>query len=139
MDCRRAGLVAGAGPDDDAHHRVRRGVAHIRDLGCGRALQTARFEYTGAAFANPFKRVFAPLYRPVRELDIRFHPESRMFVETITYRDQIRSIFEEALYGPIVRLVQRGAQRARIVQSGNVHLYLVYIFAALVALLALAG
>ena len=51
--------------------------------GCGRALQTARFEYTATAFANPFKRVFALLYRPVKELDIEFHPESRYFVRTI--------------------------------------------------------
>jgi len=107
--------------------------------GCGRALQTARFEYTGTAFANPFKRVFGLLYRPVKELDIQFHPESRFFVETIAYRNETRSIFEEALYGPISRLVQRGAQRARIVQSGSVHLYLLYIFVALVVLLALAG
>src|SRR5574337_778606 len=107
--------------------------------GCGRALQTSRFEYTGTAFANPFKRVFGLLYRPVKELDIQFHPESRLFVETITYRNETHSIFEEALYGPISRLVQRGAQRARIVQSGNVHLYLLYIFAALIVLLALAG
>ena len=35
--------------------------------GCGRAVQTADFEYTAAAFANPFKRVFAFLYRPVEE------------------------------------------------------------------------
>jgi hydrogenase-4 component B len=106
--------------------------------GCGRALQTSRFEYTATAFANPFKRVFSLLYRPVKELDIQFHPESRMFVETIAYRNETRSIFEEALYGPLSRLVQRGAQRARIVQSGNVHLYLLYIFVALVVLLALA-
>lgn len=107
--------------------------------GCGRALQTARFEYTGTAFANPFKRVFGLLYRPVKELDIQFHPESRLFVETITYRNETRSIFEETLYGPVSRLVRRGAQRARVVQSGNVHLYLLYIFVALVVLLTLAG
>lgn len=83
--------------------------------------------------------MFGLLYRPVKELDIQFHPESRMFVETIAYRNETRSIFEEAFYGPISRLVQRGAQRARIVQSGNVHLYLLYIFVALIALLALAG
>jgi hydrogenase-4 component B len=107
--------------------------------GCGRALQTARFEYTAAAFANPFKRVFGLLYRPVKELDIRFHPESPFFVEMITYRNEARSIFEEALYGPMLRLVQQLAHRARIVQSGNVHLYLLYILVALVILLALAG
>lgn len=107
--------------------------------GCGRALQTSRCEYTATAFANPFKRVFGLLYRPVKELDIQFHPESRFFVETITYRNEARSIFEEALYGPMSRLVQWVAHRARVVQSGNVHLYLLYILVALVVMLALVG
>ncbi len=107
--------------------------------GCGRALQTSRFEYTATAFANPFKRVFSLLYRPVKELDIQFHPDSRFFVETITYRNEARSIFEEALYGPMSRLVQWVAHRARVLQSGNVSLYLLYILVALVVLLALAG
>lgn len=106
--------------------------------GCGRALQTARFEYTATAFANPFKRVFSLLYRPVKELDIEFHPESRFFVRTMAYRNEARSVFDDALYGPLVQLVQRFAQRARIVQSGNVHSYLLYILVALLTLLALA-
>jgi hypothetical protein len=106
--------------------------------GCGRALQTARFEYTATAFANPFKRVFAPLYRPVKDLEIEFHPESRYFVRTIAYCNESRLIFEEALYGPLLRTIQALARAARVLQSGNVHGYLVYILAALVALLVVA-
>ena len=105
--------------------------------GCGRALQTARFEYTATAFANPFKRVFALLYRPVKELDIEFHPESRYFVRTIAYYNQGRFIFEDTLYRPFLRLIQALALEARILQSGNVHGYLMYILIALVALLIL--
>jgi hydrogenase-4 component B len=105
--------------------------------GCGRALQTARFEYTATAFANPFKRVFALLYRPVKELDIEFHPESRYFVRTLTYYNEGRLIFEDALYRPLLRMIQALARAARVLQSGNVHGYLVYILIALVALLIL--
>ena len=105
--------------------------------GCGRALQTARFEYTATAFANPFKRVFALLYRPVKELDIEFHPESRYFVRTLTYYNEGRLIFEDALYRPLLRIIQALAREARVLQSGNVHGYLVYILVALVALLLL--
>jgi len=105
--------------------------------GCGRALQTARFEYTATAFANPFKRVFALLYRPVRELDIEFHPESRYFVRRIAYHNEGRLIFEDKLYSPLLRMIQALARAARILQSGNVHTYLVYILIALVALLIL--
>lgn len=107
--------------------------------GCGRALQTARFEYTATAFANPFKRVFAVLYRPVKDLDIEFHPESRYFVRTIEYGNQSRLIFEDKLYRPLLRMIEAAAHQARVLQSGNVHGYLVYILIALVALLILTA
>ncbi|OGG51198.1 MAG: hydrogenase 4 subunit B [Candidatus Handelsmanbacteria bacterium RIFCSPLOWO2_12_FULL_64_10] len=106
--------------------------------GCGRALQTARFEYTATAFANPFKRVFDRLYRPVEQVHVDAHPESRFFVRTITYRHETRSVFEDALYRPLIRFSQQVARRARILQSGNVHSYLLYILIALVTLLVLA-
>jgi hydrogenase-4 component B len=114
-----------------------RGRRYYETWGCGRALQTARFEYTATAFANPFKRVFALLYRPVKELDIEFHPESRYFVRTITYYNEGRVIFEDALYRPLLRMIQALARQARVLQSGSVHGYLVYILIALVALLIL--
>jgi hydrogenase-4 component B len=106
--------------------------------GCGRALQTARFEYTAAAFANPFKRIFSLLYRPVKELDIDFHPESRFFVRTISYSNEARSIFDDAIYGPLTKAMRAIAAHARLLQSGNVHVYLLYILVALVTLLMLA-
>jgi len=106
--------------------------------GCGRAVQTARFEYTAASFANPFKRVFSILYKPVKELAIEFHPESRFFVRTISYRNDARSIFDESIYGPLNRALRSFAQRVRLLQSGNVNIYLLYILIALVALLIIA-
>lgn len=117
---------------------VNRRRRYYETWGCGRALQTARFEYTATAFANPFKRVFALLYRPVVTLDIDAHPESRYFVRKIAYYHERRLIFEEALYTPLLRMIQALARGARVLQSGNVHGYLVYILVALVALLILA-
>jgi hydrogenase-4 component B len=117
-----------------ANHRRR----YYETWGCGRALQTARFEYTAAAFANPFKRVFGLLYRPAKKLDVEFHPESRYFVRAIAYDNQGRLVFEEALYRPLLRLIEALARQARLLQSGSVHGYLVYILIALVALLILA-
>jgi hydrogenase-4 component B len=106
--------------------------------GCGRAMQTARFEYTGTSFANPFKRVFSVLYRPVKAFAIEFHPESRFFVRTISYSNEARSIFDDAIYGPLNRKLRSLAERVRLLQSGNVNVYLLYILVALVVLLILA-
>ena len=106
--------------------------------GCGRAVQTARFEYTAASFANPFKRVFSVLYKPVKELAIEFHPESRFFVRTISYSNEARSIFDDAIYGPLNRMLRSFAEWVRLLQSGNVNVYLLYILVALVVLLIIA-
>ena len=115
--------------------RTNRQHRYYETWGCGRALQTARFEYTATAFANPFKRVFALLYRPVKDLDIEFHPESRYFVRTIDYANPGHLIFEDKLYRPLLRMIEAAARRARALQSGSVHGYLVYILIALVVLL----
>lgn len=111
---------------------------YFETWGCGRAMQTARFEYTATSFANPFKRVFSVLYRPVKDLTIEFHPESRFFVRTISYSNEARSIFDEAIYGPLNRILRSFADRVRLLQSGNVHVYLLYILVALVVLLVIA-
>ncbi len=120
--------LAGAG-------RRRRGY---ETWGCGRLVQTARMEYTATAFANPFKRVFDFFYRPVKQLDIEVHPESRLFVERIAYENPTRSIFDDWLYRPVLDAIHRGARRMRAIQSGSANLYLMYILAALLVLLVLA-
>ncbi|HXG04149.1 MAG TPA: proton-conducting transporter membrane subunit [Candidatus Binatia bacterium] len=106
--------------------------------GCGRLVQTARMEYTATAFANPFKRVFDFFYRPVRQLDIEVHPESRLFVRRIAYENPTRFLFEDWLYRPALDALHRGALRLRAIQSGSANLYLLYILVALLALLVLA-
>ena len=106
--------------------------------GCGRAVQSANLEYTAAAFANPFKRVFAFLYRPVTTTEIGHDGGSRLFVKTIRYRQESRSIIEEGIYEPLTAAIRRTSARVRAVQSGNVHSYLLYMLLALAVLLLVA-
>jgi hydrogenase-4 component B len=117
------------------------GVSRRRRLaetwGCGRMLQTARMEYTATAFADPFKRVFSFFYRPEKRLQVDVHPESRLFVQRIAYTNPARSIFEEWLYRPVLASLRAAIERVQRLQSGSATAYLAYIFAALLALLAL--
>lgn len=106
--------------------------------GCARLVQPARMEYTATAFANPFKRVFDFFYRPVRRLEVEVHPESRFFVQKITYENPTRPVFEEWLYQPVLEVLRVAAHRVRALQSGSANLYLVYILAALLLMLVLA-
>lgn len=113
-------------------------IRHYETWGCGRALQTAHFQYSASSFANPFKRVFAFLYRPDEQTTIESVSDSRLFVKTITYRSHSRSIIEDSIYAPIGAAVRRVAMKVRTLQSGNVHSYLLYIFLALLVLLLFA-
>jgi len=103
--------------------------------GCGRIGQTPRMEYTATSFAEPLRRVFAELYRPTKELTIDFHPESKYFVESIEYKSAITPWFEKYVYEPCLWMVRLMAVNIRRLQSGSVHLYLVYVAIALVVLL----
>ena len=106
--------------------------------GCGRISQTPRMEYTASAFAEPLRRVFAELYRPTEDLSISVHPESRYFIQSITYTSHVVPWLEKAFYDPVTRGAQALATQVRRMQAGSVHLYLLYVVAALLVALASA-
>lgn len=106
--------------------------------GCGRVGQTARMEYTATAFAEPLKRVFAEIYRPMKELTVNFHPGSKYFVKSIEYRSEITPWFEQSLYRPFIESATFVAEQVRRMQAGSLHLYLLYIAVVLTLLLVVA-
>ncbi|HEX9425818.1 MAG TPA: hydrogenase 4 subunit B [Pyrinomonadaceae bacterium] len=118
--------------------RVNRRLRASDSWGCGRVGQTPRMEYTATSFAEPLRRVFAELYRPTKELSIDFHPDSKYFVQSIEYRSEITPWFEKALYRPLLGFISLLAKLTRRLQSGSVHIYLFYIFFALLILLLIA-
>jgi hydrogenase-4 component B len=106
--------------------------------GCGRIGQTPRMEYTATAFAEPLRRVFAELYRPTEDLSIDFHPKSKYFVRSMTYRSEVEPWFERLLYTPFLSALRGAAARVRQVQAGSLHLYLAYLTLTLLVLLVVA-
>jgi hydrogenase-4 component B len=106
--------------------------------GCGRIVQTPRMEYTSSAFAEPLRRIFSELYRPTEHLSVSVHPEARHFVRSITYTTRIAPWIETALYAGVTRTARAAATRVRRIQAGSVHIYLLYVAAALVVALASA-
>jgi hydrogenase-4 component B len=130
-------LLIGLGPLALALLRVNRRLRVSDSWGCGRVGQTPRMEYTATAFAEPLRRIFAELYRPTKELTIDFHPESKYFVQSIEYRSEIRSWFEEFIYDPLLKASRWISVNVRRLQSGSLHGYVAYLFIALVTLLGL--
>lgn len=106
--------------------------------GCGRIRQTPRMEYTSSAFAEPLRRVFSELYRPAEDLAVTAHPDSPLFVRSITYTTRMSPWIEQALYDPLTRATRSAGTAVRRLQAGSIHLYLLYVGAALVLALASA-
>jgi hypothetical protein len=79
---------------------------------------------------------FDALYRPSIHVE-RASDDPAGRSGPVHYRFRVAPIFERYLYGPLIRLVQTLANLARPIQSGDVNLYLFYVF--VVVLIAYAA
>ena len=102
------------------------GAAAMRQGAVGAHYRRLASNIPATAFANPFKRVFALLYRSVKELDVEFHPESRYFVRSIEYCNEGRLIFENALYRPLLRAIESSRAKREPCSQARAQLF-VYI------------
>jgi len=104
--------------------------------GCGIVLN-ASMEYTAASFSQPIRRVYGSLLRPERKLktDYKFLP---YFGYKIYFEEHIRSVIKDYLYSPLRKITIETSKKWRCIQSGNINLYLGYIFVTLIVLLVWA-
>jgi hydrogenase-4 component B len=114
--------------------RLRSSRRISRTWACGLPTLDSRMQYTSTAFSKPLRKVFAWAYKPERSVEVRC-ANPPYFPESITYRSVRTTSFEKSLYRPAVDSVVAMANRLRRLQTGNVQIYLLYIFLALVALL----
>ncbi len=109
------------------HQRVRRGPA----WDCGFGGLTARMQDTAEGFGQPIRHLFQPFFEIERRLPEPAEPAPR-------YRIAIRERIWRLLYEPLVSVVEWLANTAARVQQGRISVYLLYSFATLLVLLAVA-
>jgi hydrogenase-4 component B len=111
----------------------KRAVLVNKTWGCGYYKLDSRAEYTATAFSKPFRIAFNFFYRPNRKTEETkesfYHVKSRRFETSIT------PIFKKYFYKNILERVFGTANFLGKLQSGSIHLYLAYIFIAIVLLL----
>jgi hydrogenase-4 component B len=101
---------------------------------CGLPELSPRMEYTATSFSKPIRSVFAFVYKPDRKIAVT--PVDQVyFPQAMSYRSERTTSFEKSLYRPVVNSVVAAAQQLRRLQTGNVQVYLLYIFLTLVFLL----
>ncbi len=101
---------------------------------CGIPNLTPRMQYTAAAFTKPIRLIFKRIYLPRREVRISYHVKP-LFVKSMKYTGEITPFFEKYIYEPVTSSIFKVAGKVRLLQSGSLHLYLLYILVTLILLL----
>jgi hydrogenase-4 component B len=91
-----------------------------------------RMQYSAMTFSAPTRVTFDALYRPsVSVRRASDDPAGRS--GPVHYESQASPVFERYLYRPVIRAFEWLADVVRPIQSGDVNLYLFYVFAAVLA------
>ncbi len=102
---------------------------------CGFPKLNPRMQYSATGFSKPLQIIFRAIYRPNRELEIEQGP-TPYFPKSLKYVVTTESIFEKYLYLPITSTFTKFARWFRMaIQTGSIHLYLIYIFVTILLLL----
>ncbi|HEV2133273.1 MAG TPA: proton-conducting transporter membrane subunit [Terracidiphilus sp.] len=101
---------------------------------CGLPALDSRMQYTATSFSKPLRKVFSWAYKPDRTVQV-LPLDQPCFPASISYRSVRTTSFERAMYRPALDAIVAAAQRLRSTQTGNVQVYLLYLFLALVAAL----
>ena len=116
-------------------------IAIVRRVGrttstwaCGLPGLDSRMQYTSTAFSKPLRRVFARAYRPDRTVEV-LPADQPYFPTSISYRSVRTISFEKSLYRPAIEGIVSTGNRLRRLQTGNIQVYLLYIFLALIGVL----
>jgi len=102
---------------------------------CGFEALNSRMQYTATGFSKPIKIVFRIIFRPTREIHVTgaqlYHPE------TIEYMVSSESLIEKYFYNPFYKNITKYSKKITYtIQAGNIRIYLLYIFLAVVILMA---
>ncbi|MDF1555348.1 MAG: proton-conducting transporter membrane subunit [Deferrisomatales bacterium] len=107
-------------------------VERVGTWDCGYAFPTARMQYTSSSFARTLVGWFAWALRPEEH---RPRPGG-CFPEATAFWSHVPDAVLRRLLLPAARAGADLASRLRVLQQGNVHAYVAYILATVVALLA---
>ena len=108
-------------------------TSFVNTWDCGYYNLTSRNEYTSTAFSKPFRIAFSFFLKPYKKTEkIR---DSFYHVKSFKYEVFTTPVFKRYIYDPILSLVLKSAGQMRKMQPGSIHLYIAYIFIAVILLI----
>ena len=103
---------------------------------CGFPDASPATQYTATSFAQPIRRVFGSVTFRARERIVMAAPGDSTASEL---RVELHDTVWEVFYAPVIRFVERSAERLNRLQSLTIRKYLTVVFVALIALLIIVG
>jgi hydrogenase-4 component B len=98
---------------------------------CGTDL-TPRMEISAAGFSRSMALIFKGILKPSLQYDLEYHDsQSRYLSKSRKIILGAEDIYQTYFYQPLRRLTNELSKRTKNIQSGNVNLYILYLFAAL--------
>ena len=91
--------------------------------------------WTSAGFTKPLRLVLELVLRPQREITVR---SEGGVLQEVSYSGHVPQLIEDQLYAPLERLSLAAAAKARLLQSGSLGTYVVYLAGLVLVLLAAA-
>jgi hypothetical protein len=102
---------------------------------CGYAAPSSRMQYSASSFAEPLVRTFSFALLPRTNA-----PQlAAVFPARAAFHSEVADTVLDRLLVPAARAFADAAGRLRPLQRGSVHAYLLYVWLALFALLAVTG
>ncbi len=98
---------------------------------CGYVKPDARMQYTSSSFAQPLTGQFAWLLRTVRH----WRPIEALFPAEASFETETPDVFSKGFFRPVFRGAGTALSRLAWLQHGRLQLYVLYLAAALLALL----
>ena len=99
---------------------------------CGYARPAATMQYTASSFAQPLTDLFGQLLRTSRHATL----PSGLFPAKASLTTETPDVCREEVFQPVFSSIDWGLSKLRRIQTGHVHLYVLYIALTLVVLLA---
>lgn len=97
--------------------------------GCGYSAPAPKMQYTASSFAQPIVDMFG------LGTDKRIVRPQGLFPESAAFHSHTPDMAKARLFGPVFTQVETRMSALRMIQHGNIQIYILYIAAALVVLL----
>lgn len=104
--------------------------------GCGYPAPTPRMQYTASSFADSLVGLLAPLLRPYGHRPVL--PQQDLAPVRSRFSSHVPEVVLELWLVPLLRRLEQRSSFLRQLQHGQLHLYLLYIFVTLFALMVWA-